>query len=483
MKKMATNNNDYSFENHYKFEDLVTKTKAMWISFLKNRRSICFSGAMIGWILFSAYSLSSFAKQAPQAFHAIKVMADSDDESQDKLTNEYLSLIDSNVIAVLENDISCEKELYFDDERLYDKDGNVITLDNMDNPLAFVSCKISSETFDNIHLANSNCKMLSLQNCAIDNDFINYLPESLESLSLEKCNFITNLDGLPEACPNIKTLFLNNTSGLDNFDFIYNLPNLKYVVFSDCTHANEELLEYLNSNNIITDLDIDDIYKSNKLDAIVSEIITPDMDSEERIQAVCQYVLDNLEYDIDKHTESNLYPISCCLDDGKVVCISYARFTQELLNRAGVNSYSVFNDSHGWNLVEVEGKYYYIDTTSIDQFSSYKWLLNNLNVSGYYMSDVETTFLSSMTKPNDLKTLIPKSLVDEILKSNEGSSFLNKGGSMAGNVGIYLLSLLGGMSLSFIKYPVTSLKKEIPWLIDEIKEDYEENLVLQKKRK
>lgn len=261
------------------------------------------------------------------------------------------------------------------------------------------------------------------------------------------------------------------------------MPKLQYVVFGDCTHASEELLEYLNSNNIITDLDRDDINNSNKLNEIVSEIITLDMDSEKRIQAVCQYVLDSLEYDIDKSAESNLYPISCCLDDGKGVCISYARLTQELLNRAGVNSYSVFNDNHAWNLVEVDSKYYYIDTTSIDQFSSYKWLLNNLNVSGYYMSDVETTFLSSMTKPDDLETLIPESLVDEILKSNEHNDFLNKGVSIAGNIGIYLLYLLIVISIPFIKYPITSLKEEIPWLFDVLKENYKKNLVLQKKRK
>lgn len=185
MKKISKDNDDCSFENHNKSEDLVTKAKAMWISLKKNRRGICFSGAMIGWILFSAYSFSSFAKQTPQAFHTIKAMADEDDESQNKLTDEYLSLINSNVIVVLKNEISCEKEFYFDDEKLYDKAGNVITLDNMDNPITFVSCKISSETFDNIHLANSNCQSLSLLDCAIDNNFVNYLPESLEALSLK----------------------------------------------------------------------------------------------------------------------------------------------------------------------------------------------------------------------------------------------------------------------------------------------------------
>lgn len=483
MKKISTNNSDCSFENHYKFKDLITKAKALGMSLIKNGRGICFSGAMIGWIIFSVGSSIEIGKLFPQVIHCIKVMADADDESLEKRTDEYRSLVENNAIIVLGDDVSCDKEFYFNDENLYDKNGNVLTLDNMDSDLYFVSCKISNETFSNIHLANSDCKLLSLQYCAIDNDFINYLPESLESLSLEKCNFITNLDGLAEACPNIKTLLLNNTSGLDNFDFIYNLPKLKYVVFSDCTHASEELLDYLNSNNIITDLDRDDINNSNKLDEIVAEIITPDMDSERRIQAACQYVLDNLEYDIDKSTESNLYPISCCLDDGKVVCISYARLTQELLNRAGVNSYSVFNDSHAWNLVEVDGKYYYIDTTEIDASNLYKWLLKYLNISGYYMTDTDTTILSSMSKPSAENTFIPDSLVSKIDEGNAGSGMLEKCGSFAGNFGLYLLSFLSGLSVALIKVPIVSLHDEIPCLIDDIMEDYEENLVLQKKRK
>lgn len=483
MKNITANNNDYSFKNSYKFSDLVTKAKALGLSLVKNGRDICISGAMIGWILFSISSTIEAAKAFPQAVYSIKVMNEANKEELKELTDEYQTLLENNAIIVLGNDVSCSKEYYFKDENLYDKTGNVLTLDNKENDLYFVSCKMSNETFSNIHLANSNCKTLVLQNSAIDNEFVNYLPESLEALSLEKNNFVTNLNKLGDKCPNIRVLCLDNSSGIDNYDFIYNLPKLEYVSFGDCTHATVELLEFLNDRNIITDLDESDIVNSNKLDKIAEEIITSDMDNKEKIQAVCGYVLDNLVYDIDKHIESNNYPISCCLSDGKVVCISYARLTDELLKRADINSYTIFNNDHAWNLIEEEGKYYYIDTTNIDTSNFYRMLLKYFNITGYYMSDPDTTLLSAMTKSNDDSTLISENLLAEIKEGNADNSIFEKCGSLFGNIGIYLLSFLGGLSITFIKVPIVYLHDDFSWLIAEIKDDYNENLVLQKRKR
>ena len=49
--------------------------------------------------------------------------------------------------------------------------------------------------------------------------------------------------------------------------------------------------------------------------------------------------------------------------DQKAVCCGYAKATQFLLNRLGIECAYVTSKTHAWNLVKLEGDYYYLDTT------------------------------------------------------------------------------------------------------------------------
>ena len=49
------------------------------------------------------------------------------------------------------------------------------------------------------------------------------------------------------------------------------------------------------------------------------------------------------------------------LDNKGGVCASYAYLTNVLLRKAGIESYEITSDSHAWNVIELDGKYYYLD--------------------------------------------------------------------------------------------------------------------------
>ena len=58
--------------------------------------------------------------------------------------------------------------------------------------------------------------------------------------------------------------------------------------------------------------------------------------------------------------------------DKKAVCAGYAKATQFLLNRLGIECAYVCSQTHAWNLVKLEGDYYYLDTTWGDSSDTVK---------------------------------------------------------------------------------------------------------------
>ncbi len=47
----------------------------------------------------------------------------------------------------------------------------------------------------------------------------------------------------------------------------------------------------------------------------------------------------------------------------KAVCAGYAKATQYLMNRYGLQCTYILSDTHAWNLIKLEGEYYHLDTT------------------------------------------------------------------------------------------------------------------------
>ena len=246
--------------------------------------------------------------------------------------------------------------------------------------------------FDGV-LALDSAKKVSLYTTSLDS-----------TLDLKNCGFIKH-------CPELEELFI---SGNCNIEQLYQFENIKHLsidgkninsidyrrlsfldeitlnggVYDIAINLSTEDVQYLESNGIkisfgdVDQVTMEDLSRVNeKLDKIVQEMnVSPDASDEEKINAVLVYVLSHLEYDEtvhnqlinnqDKYVDHSAFYIDgdlyAALEKDTQICGNYTALTSALLHRLGVDAYSLYSDDHAWNLVEVDGEYYYYDSTWLD---------------------------------------------------------------------------------------------------------------------
>ena len=112
-----------------------------------------------------------------------------------------------------------------------------------------------------------------------------------------------------------------------------------------------------------------------KVDVIESEIkkfdqlVEPDMDEEDIILLVHDYLATTVVYDIDGlesgAASDSIYDIYGVFGEKLAVCQGYAMAAEYLLNRYGIECGIASSDNvhHAWNVVEIGGKWYHMDVT------------------------------------------------------------------------------------------------------------------------
>ena len=119
---------------------------------------------------------------------------------------------------------------------------------------------------------------------------------------------------------------------------------------------------------------VNEVYKSLQLDG---------KSSYDKLKAIHDYIIDHVEYDYDNY-KNDAYLVKhatySAAITGKTVCQGYATYFYRLANKAGIECRVVDGTGnggrHAWNLVKIDGKYYFVDVTWDDgNYDKYTYFL------------------------------------------------------------------------------------------------------------
>ncbi len=109
-----------------------------------------------------------------------------------------------------------------------------------------------------------------------------------------------------------------------------------------------------------------DKYLFKEIKAIIKEIITPKTSIHHQLKAIHDYIAKEITYDNNKEKRT-AYD---ALKYGETVCAGYAQLTYLMLKEVGIESIIISGEttnesdsSHAWNMVNLNGQWYHLDTT------------------------------------------------------------------------------------------------------------------------
>jgi len=131
------------------------------------------------------------------------------------------------------------------------------------------------------------------------------------------------------------------------------------------------------------------------VDALLDILHLDGLTDYEKVCGIYKYMTENIVYDYDHlETDPNYYPMYtayAALVNGTSVCQGYANLFYRLALEVGVDNRIVTGDAggpHAWNLVEIDGTYYYVDSTWDASWGQagwdYQWFLKG---SGSFSAD------------------------------------------------------------------------------------------------
>ena len=124
---------------------------------------------------------------------------------------------------------------------------------------------------------------------------------------------------------------------------------------------------------------------NNKVNEIINNLITNDMDDYDKIKVIHDYIVNNVKYDIERNEENisdfNSYTAYGPLFEGFATCNGYTDLMAIFLSKLGFNNYKIAttpneisykSTGHIWNAVYYDNKWVHIDLTWDDPVSKDK---------------------------------------------------------------------------------------------------------------
>ncbi len=228
--------------------------------------------------------------------------------------------------------------------------------------------------------------------------------QNLNCIDIANC-YITEIPDLSD-CPMLTTIYLANNL-VEDISALNDIDSLEYVDLAnnrvtgiasikDVTHIeslaidNNCILDYalISDNDALTGA-IDNgsqgkyaqfLLTENKAKEIVAAF-PKDVSELELEKTIYQYVIDNMEFEV-VSVPANAFGYYG-LFEGIGVCGDYAEMFCILANHAGLEAYVCSSETHAWNIVKIDGKYYHCDALWDEVEEEWKYF----NCSAEYILD------------------------------------------------------------------------------------------------
>lgn len=136
---------------------------------------------------------------------------------------------------------------------------------------------------------------------------------------------------------------------------------------------------------------------------IISNVLTEDMNEEEKMKILSEYIINHMEYDNDLLLDADKFPEKIkkgwgeCLYysviEGKGICQGYSSYAQGLFTEAGIKTFKIEGYGHIWNLVQIDDEFYFADLTNLDAQIVEE---NYDNLDLYYLIPIDNVNLNSV---------------------------------------------------------------------------------------
>ena len=112
----------------------------------------------------------------------------------------------------------------------------------------------------------------------------------------------------------------------------------------------------------------------NYINSLFSELIKDDMNTEEKILVLHDYIINNTKYDSERANQGDSKYDSArimgIINDHYALCSAYSDLMGVILDKLGVPNFKVSSESHVWNAVYLNGKWLHLDLTWDDPITN-----------------------------------------------------------------------------------------------------------------